>query len=157
MIILHFDLQPQFKYMNYFIYTSHQSTFNRETSQFILVLDQKPTVWRKICCNEPNEILRFLTFVSFVDFWCMKVIPTEHSYQKRCELSSTCCKLDSILLRHLLERQQNILESEDLLEFCGKRYKLISGLFTGICGSVVLLCKSMHGLIQAMDLRRQTL
>ena len=24
MIILHFDLQPQFKYMNYFIYTSHQ-------------------------------------------------------------------------------------------------------------------------------------
>ena len=23
MIILHFDLQPQFKYMNYFIYTSH--------------------------------------------------------------------------------------------------------------------------------------
>ena len=25
MVILHFDLQPQFKYMNYFIYTSHQS------------------------------------------------------------------------------------------------------------------------------------
>ena len=25
MIILHFDLQPQFKYMNYFIYTSHQN------------------------------------------------------------------------------------------------------------------------------------
>ena len=24
MIILHFDLQPQFKYMNYFIYTSHK-------------------------------------------------------------------------------------------------------------------------------------
>ena len=24
MIVLHFDLQPQFKYMNYFIYTSHQ-------------------------------------------------------------------------------------------------------------------------------------
>ena len=24
MIILHFDLQSQFKYMNYFIYTSHQ-------------------------------------------------------------------------------------------------------------------------------------
>ena len=24
MIILHFDLQPQFKYMNYFIYTLHQ-------------------------------------------------------------------------------------------------------------------------------------
>ena len=23
MIILHFDLQPQFKYMNYFTYTSH--------------------------------------------------------------------------------------------------------------------------------------
>ena len=23
MIILHFDLQPQFKYMNYFMYTSH--------------------------------------------------------------------------------------------------------------------------------------
>ena len=23
MIILHFDLQPQFKYMNYFIYTPH--------------------------------------------------------------------------------------------------------------------------------------
>ena len=26
MIILHFDLQPQFKYMNYFIYTSHHLT-----------------------------------------------------------------------------------------------------------------------------------
>ena len=26
MIILHFDLQPQFKYMNYFIYTSHHCT-----------------------------------------------------------------------------------------------------------------------------------
>ena len=25
MIILHFDLQPQFKYMNYFIYTSHHA------------------------------------------------------------------------------------------------------------------------------------
>ena len=24
MIILHFDLKPQFKYMNYFIYTSHK-------------------------------------------------------------------------------------------------------------------------------------
>ena len=24
MIVLHFDLQPQFKYMNYFIYTSHK-------------------------------------------------------------------------------------------------------------------------------------
>ena len=26
MIILHFDRQPQFKYMNYFIYTSHHFT-----------------------------------------------------------------------------------------------------------------------------------
>ena len=26
MIILHFDLQPQFKYINYFIYTSHHFT-----------------------------------------------------------------------------------------------------------------------------------
>ena len=26
MVILHFDLQPQFKYMNYFIYTSHHFT-----------------------------------------------------------------------------------------------------------------------------------
>ena len=26
MIILHFDLQPQFKYMNHFIYTSHHFT-----------------------------------------------------------------------------------------------------------------------------------
>ena len=26
MIILHFDLQPQFKYMNYFMYTSHHFT-----------------------------------------------------------------------------------------------------------------------------------
>ena len=26
MIIPHFDLQPQFKYMNYFIYTSHHFT-----------------------------------------------------------------------------------------------------------------------------------
>ena len=25
MIVLHFDLQPQFKYMIYFIYTSHQT------------------------------------------------------------------------------------------------------------------------------------
>ena len=29
MIILHFDLQPQFKYMNYFIYTSHQNIFHK--------------------------------------------------------------------------------------------------------------------------------
>ena len=28
MIVLHFDLQPQFKYMNYFIYTSHQIYFS---------------------------------------------------------------------------------------------------------------------------------
>ena len=27
MIILHFDLQPQFKYMNYFIYTSRQVNY----------------------------------------------------------------------------------------------------------------------------------
>ena len=26
MIILHFDLQPQFKYMNYFMYTLHHFT-----------------------------------------------------------------------------------------------------------------------------------
>ena len=26
MIIIHFDLQPQFKYMNYLIYTSHHFT-----------------------------------------------------------------------------------------------------------------------------------
>ena len=31
MIILHFDLQPQFKYMNYFMYTSH----NKWLSLFI--------------------------------------------------------------------------------------------------------------------------
>ena len=30
MIILHFDLLPQFKYMNYFIYTSHQMPFMLE-------------------------------------------------------------------------------------------------------------------------------
>ena len=30
MIILHFHLQPQFKYMNYFIYTSHQKLNNSE-------------------------------------------------------------------------------------------------------------------------------
>ena len=30
MIVLHFDLQPQFKYMNYFIYTSHQSVLNEK-------------------------------------------------------------------------------------------------------------------------------
>ena len=28
MIILHFDLHSQFKYMNYFIYTSHHFIFN---------------------------------------------------------------------------------------------------------------------------------
>ena len=27
MIILRFDLQPQFKYMNYFIYTSHHAAY----------------------------------------------------------------------------------------------------------------------------------
>ena len=32
MIILHFDLQPHFKYMNYFIYTSHQKSSIRGTS-----------------------------------------------------------------------------------------------------------------------------
>ena len=29
MIILYFDLQPQFKYMNYFIYTSHDYDYDR--------------------------------------------------------------------------------------------------------------------------------
>ena len=34
MIILHFDLQPQFKYMNYFIYTSRQDDVHqRKESQ----------------------------------------------------------------------------------------------------------------------------
>ena len=30
MIILHFDLQPQFKYVNYFIYTSHKNNLSSE-------------------------------------------------------------------------------------------------------------------------------
>ena len=32
MIIHHFDLQPQFKYVNYFIYTSHQNLCQLPTS-----------------------------------------------------------------------------------------------------------------------------
>ena len=35
MIILHFDLQPQFKYVNYFIYTSHQFPYSWELWMFL--------------------------------------------------------------------------------------------------------------------------
>ena len=34
MIILHFDLQPQFKYMNYLIYTSHHEYHYYKISQY---------------------------------------------------------------------------------------------------------------------------
>ena len=33
MIILHFDLQPGFKYMNYFIYSSHTENHNTHDLQ----------------------------------------------------------------------------------------------------------------------------
>ena len=33
LIILHFDLQPQYKCMNYFIYTSHQAVLSYGRSQ----------------------------------------------------------------------------------------------------------------------------
>ena len=37
MIILHFDLQPQLKYMNYFIYTSHQILYLFNIFRYILL------------------------------------------------------------------------------------------------------------------------
>ena len=42
MIILYFDLQPQFKCMNYFIYTSH-----RTTSEFAMPRAGNPSFWHQ--------------------------------------------------------------------------------------------------------------
>ena len=45
MIILHFDLQPQFKYMNYFMYTSHHNNKCRNTGAKVFVF------LRANCCT----------------------------------------------------------------------------------------------------------
>ena len=67
MIILHFDLQPQFKYMNYFIYTSHHFTphgryeLNKLTSLpmcgFIAQLVEHRTGIAEVTGSNPVEAL----------------------------------------------------------------------------------------------------
>ena len=70
MIILHFDLQPQFKYMNYFIYTSHHFTphgtceLNKLTSLplcgFIAQLVEHRTGIAEVTGSNPVEAFDFL-------------------------------------------------------------------------------------------------
>ena len=72
MIILHFDLQPQFKYMNYFIYTSHHFTphgrygLNKLTSLpmcgFIAQLVEHRTGIAEVTGSNPVEALNFFFF-----------------------------------------------------------------------------------------------
>ena len=69
MMILHFDLQPQFKYMNYFIYTSHHFTphgryeLNKLTSLpmcgFIAQLVEHRTGIAEVTGSNPVEALIF--------------------------------------------------------------------------------------------------
>ena len=69
MIILHFDLQPQFKYMIYFIYTSHHFTphgryeLNKLTSLpmcgFIAQLVEHRTGIAEVTGSNPVEALIF--------------------------------------------------------------------------------------------------
>ena len=71
-IILHFDLQPQFKYMNYFIYTSHHFTprgryeLNKLTSLpmcgFIAQLVEHRTGIAEVMGSNPVEALIFSGF-----------------------------------------------------------------------------------------------
>ena len=73
MIILHFDLQPQFKYMNYFIYTSHHLTphgryeLNKLASLpmcvFIAQLVEHPTGVAEVTGSNPDEALIFFSLV----------------------------------------------------------------------------------------------
>ena len=75
MIILHFDLQLQFKYMNYFIYTSHHFTphgryeLNKLTSHpmfpmccFIAQLVEHRTGIPEVTASNPVEALIFSGF-----------------------------------------------------------------------------------------------
>ena len=69
MIILHFDLEPQFKYMNYFIHTSHHFTpygryeLNKLASPpmggFIAQLVEHRTGIARVAGSNPVEALIF--------------------------------------------------------------------------------------------------
>ena len=75
MIILHFDLQLQFKYMNYFIYTSHHLTphgryeLNKLASLpmcgFIAQLVEHRTGIAEVTGSNPDEALIFFQASSF--------------------------------------------------------------------------------------------
>ena len=75
MIILHFDLQPQFKYMSYFIYTSHHFTphgryeLNKLASLpmcgFIAQLVERRTGIAVVTGSNPVEALIFFQASSF--------------------------------------------------------------------------------------------
>ena len=75
MIILHFDLQPQFKFLNYFIYTSHHFTphgryeLNKLTSLpmcgFIAQLVEHCTGIAEVTGSNPVETLNFFQASSF--------------------------------------------------------------------------------------------
>ena len=72
MIIFYFDLQPQFKYMNYYIYTSHHFTphgiykLNKLTSLsmcgFIAQLVEHRTGIAEVTGSNPVETLIFSGF-----------------------------------------------------------------------------------------------
>ena len=68
MIILHFDLQQQFKYMNYFIYTSHHE-LNQLASLpmcgFIAQLVEHPTGIAEVTGSNLVEALIFFQASSF--------------------------------------------------------------------------------------------
>ena len=68
MIILHFDLQPQFKYMNYFIsfHSSRENELNKLTSLpmcgFLAQLVEHRTGIAEVTGSNPVEALNFSGF-----------------------------------------------------------------------------------------------
>ena len=89
MIILHFDLQPQFKYMIYFIYTSHHFTphgryeLNKLTSLpmcgFIAQLVEHRTGIAEVTGSNPVEALIFFFRLLLSNCLNWKIYCDDHS------------------------------------------------------------------------------
>ena len=71
MIILHFDLQPQFKYMNYFIYTSHHLRFLSLHFGNFVVVNFRRYFWvlHLMCCNN---------YLRAIYIWSIKEMPPSY-------------------------------------------------------------------------------
>ena len=61
MIILRFDLQPQFKYMNYFIYNSHHFTPHGRYILAEIIIDNTKIILVNV--YSPNEINQQVVFL----------------------------------------------------------------------------------------------